>query len=146
MLPPSGRSICRTNGEASSPRRFSNCFNLTHGSSTNSESTATTVGDSLKRWLSFMLLYNYVIPISLYVTMELQKLAGAWLINWDLEVRVVEKELERSCLFFYLANLLARASSTTRSPTSPLKQEPPVCPFLLTPLSFNATCGFLHVE
>jgi hypothetical protein len=30
-----------------------------------------------------MLLYNWVIPISLYVTLELQKFSGSWLINWD---------------------------------------------------------------
>ena len=52
------------------------------------ESIAKQAGESTKRWLSFMLMYNYVIPISLYVTLELQKLAGSLLINWDLEVRV----------------------------------------------------------
>ncbi|EGD82884.1 hypothetical protein PTSG_12035 [Salpingoeca rosetta] len=46
----------------------------------------TTVGDNAKSWLSFMLLYNWVIPISLYVTMELQKLAGSFLIGWDVDM------------------------------------------------------------
>eukprot|EP00049_Salpingoeca_infusionum_P018794 m.358787 g.358787 ORF g.358787 m.358787 type:complete len:1200 (+) comp18288_c0_seq1:276-3875(+) len=40
-------------------------------------------GQSAKDWMSFMLLYNWVIPISLYVTLELQKLAGSLLIKWD---------------------------------------------------------------
>jgi phospholipid-translocating ATPase len=51
------------------------------------EALAKMAGESTKRWLSFMLLFNYVIPISLYVTLEMQKLAGSLLINWDLEVR-----------------------------------------------------------
>ncbi|EDQ88256.1 uncharacterized protein MONBRDRAFT_26477 [Monosiga brevicollis MX1] len=44
------------------------------------------VGDVIVTWLRFMLLYNWVIPISLYVTLELQKLAGSLLINWDLKL------------------------------------------------------------
>ena len=48
-----------------------------------SESAAVRTGDIAKTWLSFMLLYNWVIPISLYVTLELQKFSGSWLINWD---------------------------------------------------------------
>lgn len=42
--------------------------------------------DNTKDWLSFMLLYNWVIPISLYVTMELQKMAGFLLIRWDIDM------------------------------------------------------------
>lgn len=34
-------------------------------------------------WFSYLLLFNYVIPISLYVTLELQKFAGGILLSWD---------------------------------------------------------------
>ena len=36
--------------------------------------------------LSFLVLYNYIIPISLYVTMEFQKFCGSFLLAWDLEL------------------------------------------------------------
>lgn len=34
--------------------------------------------------LSFLILFNYIIPISLYVTIELQKFCGAQFFSWDL--------------------------------------------------------------
>jgi phospholipid-translocating ATPase len=37
----------------------------------------------LKISVTFLLLYNYVIPISLYVTLEMQKFMGALLVGWD---------------------------------------------------------------
>lgn len=36
---------------------------------------------------SFLVIYNYVIPISLYVTLELQKFIGAMFLEWDDELR-----------------------------------------------------------
>ncbi|XP_057301942.1 phospholipid-transporting ATPase IF-like isoform X1 [Hydractinia symbiolongicarpus] len=36
--------------------------------------------------LSFLVLFNYVIPISLYVTVEIQKFSGALFFDWDLEL------------------------------------------------------------
>ncbi|XP_056006402.1 phospholipid-transporting ATPase IF-like isoform X4 [Ostrea edulis] len=37
-------------------------------------------------FLSFMILYNYIIPISLYVTVEVQKFVGSMFLQWDLEM------------------------------------------------------------
>eukprot|EP00794_Sanderia_malayensis_P011228 gene11228-12407_t len=37
-------------------------------------------------FLAFLILFNYVIPISLYVTVELQKFCGALFFNWDLDM------------------------------------------------------------
>ena len=34
----------------------------------------------------FLLLYSFLIPISLYVTLEMQKLVGAMFINWDMDM------------------------------------------------------------
>ncbi|XP_050716966.1 phospholipid-transporting ATPase IF-like [Eriocheir sinensis] len=36
---------------------------------------------------SFLVIYNYVIPISLYVTLEMQKFLGAMFLEWDDELR-----------------------------------------------------------
>ena len=36
--------------------------------------------------MSFLVLYNYIIPISLYVTIEFQKFCGSFLLAWDLEL------------------------------------------------------------
>uniref|UniRef100_S4RD30 ATPase phospholipid transporting 11B (putative) n=1 Tax=Petromyzon marinus TaxID=7757 RepID=S4RD30_PETMA len=35
-------------------------------------------------FLAFMVLYNYIIPISLYVTVEMQKFLGSLFISWDM--------------------------------------------------------------
>lgn len=40
----------------------------------------------LEAFATFILLYGYLIPISLYVTLELQKLFGGLLISWDAEM------------------------------------------------------------
>ncbi len=44
------------------------------------------LGQMLKNFLTFLILYNYVIPISLYVTLEMQKFLGALFIGWDREL------------------------------------------------------------
>ncbi|XP_034937307.1 probable phospholipid-transporting ATPase IF isoform X2 [Chelonus insularis] len=36
--------------------------------------------------LSFTVLYNYIIPISLYVTVELQKFLGSFFFRWDIDM------------------------------------------------------------
>ena len=33
-----------------------------------------------------MVLFNYIIPISLYVTLELQKFVGSLFLTWDLDL------------------------------------------------------------
>ncbi|XP_011501705.1 PREDICTED: probable phospholipid-transporting ATPase IF [Ceratosolen solmsi marchali] len=40
----------------------------------------------LTDFLSFTLLFNYVVPISLYVTIEMQKFLGSFFFSWDLEM------------------------------------------------------------
>ncbi|XP_022095115.1 probable phospholipid-transporting ATPase IF isoform X2 [Acanthaster planci] len=37
-------------------------------------------------FLSFLVLFNYIIPISLYVTIELQKFLGSLYFGWDLDI------------------------------------------------------------
>ncbi|XP_076656807.1 phospholipid-transporting ATPase IF [Halictus rubicundus] len=37
-------------------------------------------------FLSFAVLYNYIVPISLYVTIELQKFLGSFFFSWDIDL------------------------------------------------------------
>lgn len=34
-------------------------------------------------FLSFMVLFNFIIPVSMYVTVEMQKFLGSFFITWD---------------------------------------------------------------
>uniref|UniRef100_A0AAJ7UJC2 Phospholipid-transporting ATPase n=1 Tax=Petromyzon marinus TaxID=7757 RepID=A0AAJ7UJC2_PETMA len=43
--------------------------------------------EMLVDFLSFMVLYNYVIPVSLYVSVEMQKFLGSRFVGWDLRLR-----------------------------------------------------------
>ncbi|XP_078614739.1 phospholipid-transporting ATPase IF-like isoform X2 [Branchiostoma floridae x Branchiostoma japonicum] len=42
--------------------------------------------EGLVDFLAFLVLFNYVIPISLYVTVEFQKFLGSIFISWDIEM------------------------------------------------------------
>ena len=42
--------------------------------------------ESLSTLVTFFLLYNYLIPISLYVTLEVQKYIGALYVAWDIKM------------------------------------------------------------
>ncbi|XP_060098563.1 phospholipid-transporting ATPase IF isoform X3 [Heteronotia binoei] len=48
----------------------------------NSSKILTFISD----FLAFMVLYNFIIPISLYVTVEMQKFLGSFFIGWDLDL------------------------------------------------------------
>lgn len=37
-------------------------------------------------FLAFMVLFNYIIPVSMYVTVEMQKFLGSYFITWDEEM------------------------------------------------------------
>lgn len=37
-------------------------------------------------FLAFMVLFNYIIPVSMYVTVEMQKFLGSYFIAWDEEM------------------------------------------------------------
>ncbi|XP_030838216.1 probable phospholipid-transporting ATPase IF isoform X3 [Strongylocentrotus purpuratus] len=49
----------------------------------------------MEDFLSFLVLYNYIIPISLYVTIEMQKFLGSMFIGYDIEM-YDEKTNERA--------------------------------------------------
>ncbi|XP_060071091.1 phospholipid-transporting ATPase IF-like [Ylistrum balloti] len=41
---------------------------------------------AIETFLSFMVLFNYFIPISMYVTVEIQKFIGSLYFNWDIDM------------------------------------------------------------
>ncbi|XP_055298222.1 phospholipid-transporting ATPase 11C isoform X2 [Sitodiplosis mosellana] len=47
-------------------------------------------------FLSFLILFNYLIPISLYVTIEMHKFLGSLFLEWDLDLYDVE--MNQQCL------------------------------------------------
>ena len=48
-------------------------------------------------FMSFLVLFNYIVPISLYVTIEFQKFCGAFLLAWDLELYDEERDQPAKC-------------------------------------------------
>lgn len=40
----------------------------------------------LQDYFSFLVLFNYLIPISLYVTIEMHKFLGALFLEWDIDL------------------------------------------------------------
>ncbi|XP_032888052.1 probable phospholipid-transporting ATPase IF isoform X1 [Amblyraja radiata] len=47
------------------------------------EKNSSRILTGISDFLAFMVLYNYIIPISLYVTVEMQKFLGSFFIVWD---------------------------------------------------------------
>ncbi|XP_029463630.1 phospholipid-transporting ATPase IG isoform X2 [Rhinatrema bivittatum] len=53
---------------------------------TKKEKEAFKVLKMFTDFLSFMVLFNFIIPVSMYVTVELQKFLGSFFISWDKEM------------------------------------------------------------
>ncbi|XP_067014238.2 phospholipid-transporting ATPase IF isoform X2 [Anabrus simplex] len=53
---------------------------------TSNEIPEVTAAGIIQDLLSFFILYNYIIPISLYVTIEMQKFLGTLFFEWDVEM------------------------------------------------------------
>ncbi|XP_015172643.1 PREDICTED: probable phospholipid-transporting ATPase IF [Polistes dominula] len=50
------------------------------------EKSSTTPLSIIVDFFSFTILYNYIVPISLYVTIELQKFLGSFFFEWDIDL------------------------------------------------------------
>lgn len=53
-------------------------------------------GKHIKDYLSFLILFNYLIPISLYVTIELHKFLGSLFLEWDLDL--YDEQMNQQCI------------------------------------------------
>ncbi len=60
-------------------------------------SDGTTTKDIPQDVISFLVLFNYIIPISLYVTLEVQKFAGAFFFVWDVELYDEDQDMPAKC-------------------------------------------------
>ncbi|XP_047469990.1 phospholipid-transporting ATPase IF-like [Penaeus chinensis] len=56
-----------------------------------------TARDVVQDSFSFLVLFNYIIPISLYVTLELQKFFGAMFLEWDDDLRCTTTRERAKC-------------------------------------------------
>lgn len=54
------------------------------------------VSQFLQDYFSFLILFNYLIPISLYVTIEMHKFLGSFFLEWDVEL--FDEELNQPCI------------------------------------------------
>lgn len=50
----------------------------------------------VQEYFSFIILFNYLIPISLYVTIELHKFLGSLFLEWDMDLYDVD--MNQRCL------------------------------------------------
>ncbi|XP_029472606.1 probable phospholipid-transporting ATPase IF isoform X2 [Rhinatrema bivittatum] len=53
---------------------------------TDHEKNSSKILKFISDFLAFLVLYNFIIPISLYVTVEMQKFLGSFFIGWDLDL------------------------------------------------------------
>lgn len=60
------------------------------------EDNATKFLNYFSEFLSFLILFNYLIPISLYVTIEMHKFLGSLFLEWDLDMYDVS--MNQRCL------------------------------------------------
>ncbi|CAL1593341.1 unnamed protein product [Knipowitschia caucasica] len=53
---------------------------------TEQERNSSPILKFISDFLAFLVLYNFIIPISLYVTVEMQKFLGSFFIGWDMDL------------------------------------------------------------
>ena len=79
------------------------------------------LGRSPKSWfndvVSFLVLFNYIIPISLYVTLEVQKFCGAFFLEWDVEI-YDEEQVEIKFLGAYFSSFKTESHFRTCLPSA----------------------------
>ncbi|XP_069753203.1 phospholipid-transporting ATPase IF isoform X3 [Narcine bancroftii] len=66
--------------------KYSWCHESPYNERTIQEKNSSRILTAISDFLAFMVLYNYIIPISLYVTVEMQKFLGSFFIVWDLDL------------------------------------------------------------
>ncbi|XP_036410525.1 probable phospholipid-transporting ATPase IF isoform X1 [Megalops cyprinoides] len=59
---------------------------------TEQERNSSQILRFISDFLAFLVLYNFIIPISLYVTVEMQKFLGSFFIGWDLDLYHAESD------------------------------------------------------
>lgn len=80
------RSSASATWSVPKPSRFQNKILTSWDSSKEASWSCPTCFQVIRAFtdfLAFMVLFNYIIPVSMYVTVEMQKFLGSYFITWD---------------------------------------------------------------
>ncbi|XP_062539523.1 phospholipid-transporting ATPase IF isoform X2 [Armigeres subalbatus] len=77
-------------------KRYNDQYNTGHNFYLGEYLATYRVSQFLQDFFSFLILFNYLIPISLYVTIELAKFLGGFYLEWDLEL--YDDETDQPCI------------------------------------------------
>ncbi|XP_052565195.1 phospholipid-transporting ATPase IF isoform X2 [Culex pipiens pallens] len=77
-------------------KRYNDRFHTGHNFYLGEFSQRYKVAQFLQDFFSFLILFNYLIPISLYVTIEMAKFLGGFYLEWDLEL--YDEETDQPCI------------------------------------------------
>lgn len=67
-------------------KRYFDVVNFSHNTYLSASMDDYIVTTFFQDYFSFLILFNYLIPISLYVTIEMHKFIGAFFLEWDTEL------------------------------------------------------------
>ncbi|XP_065084623.1 phospholipid-transporting ATPase IF isoform X2 [Ochlerotatus camptorhynchus] len=77
-------------------KRYNDRYNDGHNFYLGEYTANYRVSQFLQDFFSFLILFNYLIPISLYVTIEMAKFLGGFYLEWDLEL--YDEETDQPCI------------------------------------------------
>lgn len=77
-------------------KRYNDRYNKGHNFYLGEYIANYRVSQFLQDFFSFLILFNYLIPISLYVTIEMAKFLGGFYLEWDLEL--YDEETDQPCI------------------------------------------------
>lgn len=63
--------------------RYFDLYHTQHNQYIGEHIVTSEIGAFLQDYFSFLILFNYLIPISLYVTIEMHKFLGSFFMEWD---------------------------------------------------------------
>lgn len=77
-------------------RRVYDVRDVGHQTYLGNEVPTQPIAQFFQEYFSFLILFNYLIPISLYVTIELHKFIGSFFMEWDLDL--YDTETNQQCI------------------------------------------------
>ncbi|XP_058063348.1 phospholipid-transporting ATPase IF [Anopheles bellator] len=77
-------------------KRYNDRYHAEHNLYLGEMQSNYRVSQFLQDFFSFLILFNYLIPISLYVTIEMSKFLGGFYIEWDLDL--YDEETDQPCI------------------------------------------------
>ncbi|XP_053687798.1 phospholipid-transporting ATPase IF isoform X2 [Sabethes cyaneus] len=77
-------------------KRYNDRYHVEHNRYLGEHLATYQVSQFLQDFFSFLILFNYLIPISLYVTIEMAKFWGGFYLEWDLDM--YDEETDQPCI------------------------------------------------